>query len=365
MRFGIHFLPTVDPGEKSAAHYFDECLDLSVRADELGFHSVKMTEHYLFSYGGYCPDPVAFLSAVSQRTGRVRLVTGGLVPAFSHPVSLAGKLALLDNLSHGRLEAGFSPGFLPDEFDVFQVPLEEARWRFEEGVEAVEWLWRSQEASWSGRFHAFGPVRLLPRPFQMPHPPIWITTTFTPALFEWSGRHGYNIMVVPLVSTHENAANLVNIFRRAWRDAAYAPGAEQVKLSFHCYVAEDGEQARREARHYFEDYTTKLLHATGAWSSRKVDQYPGYENIVRAIHANSYEQVLRRTMALIGSPEEVAQQIELIRSWYGEHEQALQFNFGNMPFERSRRSLELFAERVLPRFATAPAQERDANVGER
>jgi alkanesulfonate monooxygenase SsuD/methylene tetrahydromethanopterin reductase-like flavin-dependent oxidoreductase (luciferase family) len=179
---------------------------------------------------------------------------------------------------------------------------------------------------------------------------MWIMATFTPALFEWSGRQGYNIMVVPYISTHENNANLVNIYRRAWRDGAHPPGAEQVQLSFHCYLSEDGDQARREAKKYFEDYTGKLLHAVEAWSTRKVDQYPGYENIVRAIQANSYEQVLRRTMALIGSPDEVIQQIDIVRTWYGEHEATVQFNFGNMPFERSRHSLELFAERVMPRF---------------
>jgi alkanesulfonate monooxygenase SsuD/methylene tetrahydromethanopterin reductase-like flavin-dependent oxidoreductase (luciferase family) len=154
---------------------------------------------------------------------------------------------------------------------------------------------------------------------------------------------------------HSNSANLVNIYRRAWRDAAYAPGSEQVQLGFHCYVAEDGDQARREAKRYFEDYTAKLLQATDAWSRRKVDQYPGYENIARAIQANTYEQVLRRTMALIGSPEDLIEQIETVRGWYGEHEATLQFNFGNMPFERARRSLELFAERVMPRFGEAAA----------
>jgi alkanesulfonate monooxygenase SsuD/methylene tetrahydromethanopterin reductase-like flavin-dependent oxidoreductase (luciferase family) len=356
MRFGIHFVPTLDPAEKSAAHYFDECLDLCRRADELGFHSAKITEHFLFAYGGYCPDPVTFLAAAAQSARRLRLVTGGLVPAFSHPVAIAGRLAMLDNLSHGRLDAGFAPGFLPEEFDVFQIPMEESRWRFEDGVDAVKWLWQSQEASWSGRFHTFGPIRLLPRPFQQPHPPIWIMATFTPALFEWSGRQGYNIMVVPYLSTHENSANLVNIYRRAWRDAAHQPGSEQVQLSFHCYLADDGDQARREAKRYFEDYSGKLLHAASAWSTRKVGQYPGYENIARAIQANTYEQVLRRTMGLIGSPDEVAQQIQLVRSTYGEHEATLQFNFGNMPFERSRRSLELFAERVIPRFATTTPQ---------
>jgi alkanesulfonate monooxygenase SsuD/methylene tetrahydromethanopterin reductase-like flavin-dependent oxidoreductase (luciferase family) len=168
VRFGIHFIPTVGPEEKSAAAYYDECLDLAERADALGYGSIKIGEHYLFDYGGYSPDPIAFLSAAAQRTQRIRLATGGVFPAFTHPVKLASQLAMLDHLSHGRLDVGFARAFLPEEFDAFQVPLDESGSRFEEGIEAIRWLWTHDEASWSGQRYQFGPVRILPRPCQQP-----------------------------------------------------------------------------------------------------------------------------------------------------------------------------------------------------
>ena len=134
MRFGINFFPTVGPDEKSGAQFYDEALELCERADALGYRCVKIVEHYFRPYGGYSPDPVTFLSAASQRTRSIRLITGAVLPAFNHPLKLAGKLAMLDNLSHGRLDVGFARAFLPEEFDAFQVSMDESRPRFEEGL---------------------------------------------------------------------------------------------------------------------------------------------------------------------------------------------------------------------------------------
>ncbi|MBI2756868.1 MAG: LLM class flavin-dependent oxidoreductase [Chloroflexi bacterium] len=348
IRFGINFVPTVGPEERSAARYFDESLNLAARAEALGLGSARITEHYFYDYGGYCPDPVTFLSALAQRTTRMRLCTAGVTPAFSHPIRIASQLAMLDNLSHGRLDAGFARGFVPHEFDAFGVALEESRSRFEEGVSAITWLWTQPEATWRGRYHAFGPVRLLPLPYQQPHPPIWVVTTFSPELFEWSGRNGYHLMAVPYISTHENTANLVGIYRRAWEAAGHRRGAEQVQLSLHCYIAEDGATARREAKRYYEEYTTKLLQAVGAWSSRRVAAYAGYQNLGRAIEANAYEGVLRETKALIGSPREIVEQVAYLRGWYGDFEASLQFNFASVPDDAAHRSLELLGTAVLP-----------------
>lgn len=349
MRYGIHFIPTVGPTEKSAAQYFDECLSLCDRADQLGYSTAKISEHYFFTYGGYCPDPVAFLSAAARTTKRLRLATGAILPSFSHPIKVAGQLAQLDNISHGRLEAGFGLAFSPDEFDAFQVSLTDSRARFEESLEAIKVLWTAPDkVEWHGKFFNFGPLTMLPRPVQQPHPPVWVTATFTPELFDWAGRRGYNLMLIPFVSTHENVSNLVSIYRKAWRSAGHPPGAEQVQLSLHCYVADDGEQARDEAKGYFEDYSGKLLQAVGSWSNRRAEPYPGYENIVQAIRGNSYEHVLRTNKVLIGSPKEVAAQVAYIWSLYGEFEPSLQVNFGAIPYDRALRSLELFARQVVP-----------------
>jgi natural product biosynthesis luciferase-like monooxygenase protein len=351
MRFGLNFFPTVGPNEKSGQQFYDEALELCERADQLGLNSIKIVEHYFRPYGGYSPDPVTFLAAVSQRTKRIRLTTGAVLPAFNHPIKLAGKLAMLDNLSHGRLEAGFARAFLPEEFDAFEVSMDESRPRFEEGIAAVKRLWTEEDLVWEGRFYRFGPITMLPLPKQRPHPPIWIAAVSTPQSFEWAGQQGYNLMIVPYLSPHQQVAELVKLYRDTWRTAGHPPGREQIQMSFHLYLAEDGDHARREARTYMDDYVAKFVASAEAWAGRQTDQYRGYEQLADMLRSITYDRVLAETKAFIGSPVEVCTQLEQIVGYYGEVEPSLQVTFGNMPHAAARRSLELFAERVMPRFA--------------
>ena len=88
-----------------------------------------------------------------------------------------------------------------------------------------------------------------------------------------------------------------------------------------------------------------------AWSGRQTDQYRGYEQLADMLRSITYDRVLAETKAFIGSPDEVCAQLEQILEYYGEVEPSLQLTFGNRPHAAARRSLELFAERVMPRFA--------------
>src|SRR5262249_7250480 len=103
MRVGGQVFSGVRPQEKSGEQYFQEALDLAEEADRLGFSHIRIVEHYFHYYGGYSPNPIVFLAAAAQRTNRARLVTGAVLPAFNHPLKLAGEIAMLDTLSRGRL----------------------------------------------------------------------------------------------------------------------------------------------------------------------------------------------------------------------------------------------------------------------
>ena len=174
MRFGLNFFPSFRLQDMSTAEYYALGLRLSERADELGYASVKTVEHYFHDYGGHSPNPIVLLSAIAARTRRIRLITGAVIPAFNHPIKLAAELAMLDNISNGRLDAGFGRAFIPKEFDVFGVSMDESRARFEEGIDIITRLWTEERVSYEGKFHRFHDVRLMPRPVQKPHPPIWI-----------------------------------------------------------------------------------------------------------------------------------------------------------------------------------------------
>ena len=89
MNFGLSFLPDCSYLNKSAHDYYKEIIKLSCLADKAGLEYIKITEHYLHPYGGYCPNPIVFLSAVGVLTKRIRLMTGCILPAFHHPSYIA------------------------------------------------------------------------------------------------------------------------------------------------------------------------------------------------------------------------------------------------------------------------------------
>ena len=357
MRFGLNFFPSFRLEDMSSAEYFGQALRLSERADELGYNSIKTVEHYFHDYGGHSPNPIVLLSAIAARTQRIRLITGAVIPAFNHPIKLAGELAMLDNISNGRLDAGFGRAFIPKEFDTFGVKMDESRARFEEGIDIISRLWTEERLSYEGKFHKFCDVRLMPRPLQKPHPPIWIAAVATKESFVWAGRHGFHIMIVPFASNLDLVRELVQTYRDAWREGGHSPGAEQIQSSLHCYIAETHKEAIEGFKRPVERYIEVFAEAVRSWAGQESSQYAGYEKLVEAITALTAGKMIESHTALVGTPEEVIEQVEFNRELIGEHEPSMQINFGGINEPEAFRTVELFAARVMPRFRTPRATQ--------
>ncbi|MFI2238488.1 LLM class flavin-dependent oxidoreductase [Streptomyces chrestomyceticus] len=344
----MNFFPVLPPERKSAADYYREVLSLSVLAEELGFEHVQTIEHYGSGYGGYCPDPVTLLTAVAGVTRRIRIATGAVVPAFTHPLKLAGKLAMLDNLSGGRLDVGFGRAFLPDEFDWFEVPMSESRARFDEGLEACRRLWTEENVEWKGQFHTFGPITLLPRPVQQPCIPVFVASATSPESCAAAGRKGYHLQVVPSVTSRGQLQEMLAGYREAWADAGHT-GRHRIQIKYTCYVDEDRERALTSARLFEHSYVDLMAQAVRSWSSTRSDQYPGYEKFIDKARAYRFDDALAANKVLAGTPQDVAAQLDDIRRAFGgDLTVSLQFNPGWMPLEQSTGAMRLFADQVLP-----------------
>jgi alkanesulfonate monooxygenase SsuD/methylene tetrahydromethanopterin reductase-like flavin-dependent oxidoreductase (luciferase family) len=222
----------------------------------------------------------------------MRMVAGAVLPAFNHPLKLAGQLAMLDALCGGRLDVGVARAFMPYEFDSFGVSLEESRPRFEEGIKALRRLWTEERVTFEGRFHRFRDVTVLPRPTQT----------------------GLVMMVL------------------------------------HLYVAPTSRAAREEGRPYMEQYLHNFRASARAWTGRQSGQYKAYSGLEQMLDEITYDRVLAETRAIIGDPEDTARQIEYVRDTFGDVHASFQINFGVMEEPRARRSIELFAHHVMPRF---------------
>jgi alkanesulfonate monooxygenase SsuD/methylene tetrahydromethanopterin reductase-like flavin-dependent oxidoreductase (luciferase family) len=350
MEFGVQFFPDVKPEEKSARDYFAESLDIAEEAEGLGFTHARIVEHYFHYYGGYSPNPMLFLAAVSQRTRRMRLVTGAVLPVFNHPLKLAGEIGMLDAISNGRLDVGFARAFLPHEFRRFGVSPNESVERYREGIEQVDLLLREENVSHRGKFHSIENTTSLPRPTQRPRPKFYVAALTTPDSFEFAGRMGYSVMAIPMGGG--KMRELLGLYREAWRKAGH-PGDGEVMLAFHMFCHADGEQARAIARAPLNNYLRSLVDAAGDWmEGLSSKDYPGYDKVIARLKESNMDSMAASGAAWIGSPREIGETIAGLTQDYGKFEHAsLQINFNVIPRETALASLRLFGSEVLPRFA--------------
>jgi alkanesulfonate monooxygenase SsuD/methylene tetrahydromethanopterin reductase-like flavin-dependent oxidoreductase (luciferase family) len=349
MEFGVQFFPDVEPARKSATDYFREALVLAHEAEGLGFTHIRIVEHYFHHYGGYSPNPMLFLAAAAQRTRRARLVTGAVLPAFNHPLKLAGEIGMLDAISGGRLDVGFARAFLPHEFRRFRRSPDESVARFREGIEQVELLLTQENVTHRGRFHTIENTTSLPRPTQKPRPKFYVAALNTPDSFAFAGERGYSVMAIPLGGAAMRP--LLGAYRNAWKAAGH-PGEGEVMLAFHMFCGADGDRARVFACPFIDAYLHSLVEAASDWLDGRTSQdYPGYDRVIAGLRQSRAAHQITLGAAWIGSPEEIVAQIRLTQQEFGGYEHAsLQVNFNMVPLDDALTSMRLFAERVMPHF---------------
>jgi len=352
MQFGAQFFPAIDPNEMSGARYFRESLAIADEAEKLGLTHARIVEHYFHPYGGYSPNPIVFLSALSQRTTTMRLVTGAVLPVFNHPLKLAGEIGMIDAISNGRVDVGFARAFLPHEFRRFGVSPDESYARFEEGIEQITLLLEQENVTHHGRFHSFDNVTSYPRPTQRPRPKFYIAATTTAETFAFAGRNGYSLMAIPLgLKLIDN----IKVYRDAWRAAGH-PGRGEAMIAFHMFCHEDAQLAREIPRKSFDDYFRLIFEASQDWTTGTSSKdYKGYDQLIMKLKGLSLESQIESGSALVGTPDEVKALVAKNVELYGDFEHAsLQINFGSIPYEDARRSMRLFAREVMPMFTKVP-----------
>ncbi len=349
MEFGIQFFPDVGPNEKSAQTYWNESLQLVEAGEALGFSHVRTVEHYFHPYGGYSTNPIVFLAAASQRTKKMRLITGAVLPVFNHPLKLAGEIGMLDAISNGRLEVGFARAFMAHEFKRFGRSMDESRARFNEGIEQIRRLLEEENVTSNGEFHRFENVTSLPRPTQKPRPPFWIATTASAESQIAAAKGGHGIMTVP-IGGPQQARKVIEVYREAWAKEGH-PGNGRVLLGLHMYCAPTQKEAEERARPRVENYFKTLLDAHLSYVAPPSKDYPSNDKMVESMRRATFEERMKAGVVWIGSPSSLIEQIGSFDHLCGRFDKvSLQINFHDMPLEEARASMQLFATEVMPHF---------------
>jgi alkanesulfonate monooxygenase SsuD/methylene tetrahydromethanopterin reductase-like flavin-dependent oxidoreductase (luciferase family) len=355
LEFGVQFFPNVRPEQRSAKQYFSEALDLTGEAETVGYTHVRIVEHHFHAYGGYSPSPMMFLSAASQRTKSMRLITGAVLPVFNNPLRLAAEIAMLDGISGGRAEIGFARAFLPGEFERFGVSLDDSRARFDEGLEIVTKLLEGEQVSHDGAFISFADTTTLPRPTQQPRPPFWVAVLATPASFVRAGQLGHSIMVNPL--SGDTLRGLIDQYHEAWQAAGNA-GRGRVMLAVPMFCDEDEDRAVAVARDPLDAYFSAIAEAAGSWvDGTSSADYPGYDKIIAKLSETTFDTQMAAGVCWVGTPERIRELIAAQVEQIGPFDIAsMQINFTDLEYEDARASMRLFAREVLPHFSGELAQ---------
>ena len=140
-------------------------------AEELGYDHVCTTEHHFYD-DAWSPSLLPILSAIAQRTRRIRLGTFIIILPFHHPVRVAEDAATVDILSKGRLDLGVGQGYVVSEFESFRIARNQRGGRVEEGVELIRRCFTEENFSFDGKYYQMKNVNLTPKPVQKPYPPI-------------------------------------------------------------------------------------------------------------------------------------------------------------------------------------------------
>jgi alkanesulfonate monooxygenase SsuD/methylene tetrahydromethanopterin reductase-like flavin-dependent oxidoreductase (luciferase family) len=355
MKFGWLTLALSPTADEDAVR-IDEQIAQVRAAEALGFSDVWLTEHYFTGESVY-NDALLFASALTMRTTRIRIGFAVLQMPFHHPVRLAVQLALLDNLSKGRIDVGIGKGTVYNEYEFVGHGLrsDDSRARMAEAIEILERAWRETPLVYNGKYFNLRVPELRPKPVQQPGPPIW-RSVISPASFTECGRLGIPILTARLP---------VERIRERWTlyQAGLAEGGHdepkrdrllaQAALWRNVYVAESNAQA--------EDELSILLLRTRAHMMHVRQEYNPADFRIDPVMLNPWTDpaigdaealaFVLATGSMFGSPARVREQVEEVRD-VGVRHLLCQTGFGDMSHAQNLLSMRRFGEHVMPAFGS-------------
>jgi len=294
--------------------------------EQLGYDAYQIGERHGAPF--LCSSPTVLLSAVAQRTSRVRLLTGVTVLSIHDPVLVAEEYALLDHLSQGRLELVIAKGNHAPHFALFGLDPAEQWDVLAEKYALLRQLWSQEDVTWSGRYHdPIAGLTTQPRPYQ-PHIRIWHGSATSLQTTELAARFGDPLYSANGFFRTAQYQDLIDHYRERWAHYGHH-GAPLVGSGFPALLLRKNSQDAIEAYRPF-------------WNAQRSSP--------AAKHNNSpfweLEEFIEQGSALVGSPEQVLDKIHRFTAGFGQ--QLTGISVDALPFAWQREQLEWFAADIAP-----------------
>src|SRR6266540_636867 len=370
---------------------YKETLEQCALADEVGFDALWFVEHHFLTGFSGSPCPEVIFGALSQITKRVRIGFGVNILPYHHPVRVAERVAMVDQLTDGRVEVGTGRSNAY-ELTGLGVDPRDTRAMWDESIRMLPQIWQSDEFSWEGRFWNVPRRRVLPKPVQKPHPPLYLACTqvdsFNVAAEKGIGVLSSSTFASTILAEHvkryrekvQHATPVGAYVNDFWGNNVQCccmkddtKAKELAALSLKTFFGPDKPYVRDRVNAYEElleawggvpevlkaDFGRWLRQSDDAHKAQaadvgiSLDSGPG---AARAAFAEMDADTLRqRGIIIAGDPEHCIEGIKLYED-AGVDQVILVMQTETMPHETVLNSMELFGKHVIPAF------RKDASV---
>jgi alkanesulfonate monooxygenase SsuD/methylene tetrahydromethanopterin reductase-like flavin-dependent oxidoreductase (luciferase family) len=356
MKFGLLYeMETPRPWHAlSEYNTYWEALAQIELADRLGFDYVWEVEHHFLEEYSHSPAPEVFYGAVTQRTKNIRIAHGvRLLPFnFNHPIKVAEQAAVLDILSNGRMELGTGRSTTAQELDGFNVDYDRTREEVKEALEIIVKAWTEEVLEYDGKLMKVPPRRVVPKPIQKPHPPMWMACV-APDSYEMAGDRGLGVLSFNF--NWEQVRQMMEMHRKACAQRSN-PIPKVINEAFAgvaiMHVAENKEEEAigLDGARWFLHNVAKLFEPLMA--KNKLYSYEYLRNVF-AMDLDpkdaSDAQLKDHHMVVVGNPDEVITKLENFHK--AGLSQVICFKqAGRIPHANIMQSIKRIGKYILPHF---------------
>lgn len=325
MRYSIFSVNDHHPRlPRTVPQLYQQVMQQCELAETLGYDTFFCAEHHFHEYG-VVPDPAVMLSALVQRTSRIRLGTAISILTFHDPRRIAETYAMLDMMSGGRFVFGVGSGYLSHEFTGYDSEPKEKRDRFNENLDIVKRLLAGETLSYKGKFSKSEKAVLNVLPHEGRVPPIYVAVLAREAALH-VGKQQNRIFTVPYASCKDfdDIGTMLVEYRKGRAEAGLPAYDDDHVFTLHTHVARSDEEARAQCKEAYDLYVDTRLYAK----------------------KHVYEDIIANGICLFGSVDTVAAKMRRLHGMGVRHVAALH-NFGALAPDLVESSMTLFAREVM------------------
>jgi len=354
MKFATFTLSQITDLSRTA-ETLDEQFSQFILAEQLGFDSVWIAEH-MFSNQAIMGSTQVLAAAIARATKRIRIGTAVNIIPYNHPLRTATDFAVVDNMSHGRLNYGCGRAYQAGEFRALGLDIDRSREMFNEGLDIILKAWAGEPLTHDGKFWKIpDPVATFPKVLQKPHPPVYAAVQTRESFVE-AGRRGFNILMAALIAGRAKReawlddleANIA-AYEESCRAAGHDPAKLERGLMIPGHIDKDAGVARERYRPCVE------------WAVNASNKVKRQASADYALSMN-FDTLYSLGAVITTDPAGAINQIRMLKKRLGLTEIIVEFNKGGLPHQQVEASMRMFASDVMPHVDEATMTKAERKV---